>query len=128
MPWGIDSLRANKIENFSTVEMSFLKQSRIDCVENWDFRSLQLLRLRFWNCEEFLDCQDVFFVTVKNFLTVEMSFLKLSGIYFFENWYFRAFLFLRLCFWNYWDQESRSKLCRDKLRPPGLVPSLRQLK
>jgi len=37
-----------------------------------------LSRYRFGNCQEFLKCQDIVLETVKNFLTVKMSFWKLS--------------------------------------------------
>ena len=87
--------------------------------------------------------RDVVFQTVDNFLTVEVSFLKLLKCPFLNcqdqgevnNWAFRALALLWCCFWNCWelldcwdilvetgdDPESRS-------RPSRQIETLRAIK
>jgi hypothetical protein len=81
---------------------------------------------------KFLDCQDIIFQTFKNFLTVEMSLLKLTETLnqdHVKNLDLRALApdlvfetyFLKMSWcpcWNCQDKNSRSRLCQ-KLRLEG---------
>ncbi len=71
-----------RLYGIKTAETSFLKLPKIYSLLRCYF--LNLLRIswlskyHFWNCQNFIECQDVIFVTVENFFSVVMLILKLS--------------------------------------------------